>query len=94
MVAGPLVLLGWLSASAMREQQVQAQNNLLAILESRLDEFNRNTRELFANYKRNIEQSVSESKLGPFETLKDLERSNPVVRQCIFMSSDLSLIHI
>ena len=93
MVAGPLVLLGWLSASAMREQQVQAQNDLLAILESRLDEFNRNTRELFANYKRNIEQSVSASKLGPFETLKDLERSNPVVRQCIFMSSDSQMLY-
>ena len=90
LVAAPLVLLGWLSASATRESQQRAQEKIVSLLHSRLVEIDQSASQLFDSYVRRVTVAL-ENEAIPINALKKLRRSEPVVRQGIYV---LSLIHI
>ena len=85
MVAAPLVLLGWLSATTVRERQRTSQQRIVALLETRLSEIDRSLTEIFDDYARHIRSRVE----GPgrlVDRLVDMQREDPIVRRSLLVS--------
>ena len=91
LVAAPLVLLGWLSASATRESQQRAQEKIVSLLHSRLVEIDQSASQLFDSYVRRVTVAL-ENEAIPINALKKLRRSEPVVRQGIYVSANGQLL--
>ncbi|MGB7345283.1 MAG: HAMP domain-containing sensor histidine kinase [Pirellulaceae bacterium] len=92
LVAAPLVLLGWLSATTMANSQERARTQLTALLRSRLSEIDRSAIKLFEGYSRHLNKELVQSD-NVINRLRELRRTDPIVRQGIFVSSDGQLLH-
>ncbi|MCO8124845.1 HAMP domain-containing histidine kinase [Stieleria sp. TO1_6] len=92
LVAAPLVLLGWMSASAVKENQSAAKENLTTLLSSQLFDADRLVVELFADYARQLDAAL-ESPTPLLETLRQIRREQPIVRQGIFVNPDGLLLY-
>lgn len=85
MVAAPLVLLGWVSATTVRERQRTSRQRIVALLETRLSEIDRSLTVIFDNHARHIRSRVE----GPgrlVDRLVDLQREDPIVRRSLLVS--------
>ncbi|NND96503.1 MAG: HAMP domain-containing histidine kinase [Pirellulaceae bacterium] len=92
LVAAPLVLLGWVSATAMATSQERARDQLRLLLRSRLVEIDRSTAKLFDDYARSLTGSLAKT-TNVIEQLQQLQRTVPVVRQGLYVSSDGLLLY-
>ncbi len=92
LVAAPLALLGWISASAMRQQQDAAAAQLHGLLQRRLEEIDRNVSAVFDQYERELAKPMRESS-QPIATLRRLQLNEPAVRQGIFVGKDGLLLY-
>lgn len=92
LVAAPLVLLGWLSASAYQQQQRQAREQLTRFFESRLAEIDRSLAEVFDSYRRSLQSELEDQPIT-IDRLRQLDRENPIVRSSIFVNKSGVLIH-
>ena len=89
LVAAPLVLLGWVSTSALKQSQAQAQQQYVGLLVTRLSEIDQAANKLFNDYARELTQEVSANPdQSSIDTLRQMRRKNPVVRQGVLVSSD------
>jgi signal transduction histidine kinase len=86
LVAAPLVLLGWVSATAVRSSQRQAREELAALLSTQLLEARRTIHGVFESYARELSQDL-ESDSVIAETLRRMRRENPIVRQGMLIDS-------
>ncbi|MEM1067755.1 MAG: HAMP domain-containing sensor histidine kinase [Planctomycetota bacterium] len=92
LVAAPLVLLGWLSASAYQQQQRQAREQLTQFFQSRLAEIDRSLLEVFESYQRSL-RSRLDGRADTIAALRELELETPIVRSGIFVNESGMLIH-
>ena len=92
LVAAPLALLGWLSASAYREQQKSAREQLELIFQTRLAEIDRTLAYVVDGYARDLELAVvvSEDRL---QTLRQLDYRNPIVRASFLINDSGMLMY-
>ncbi len=92
LVAAPLALLGWVSATSMRQQRQFAEQQLQSLLTSRLNEINRSLEAVLDDHARslavklNVTDKVSEK-------LRDLKLSDPLVREGILVSANGVLVY-
>jgi signal transduction histidine kinase len=86
LVAAPLVLLGWVSATSMRDQRELAEQQLRGLLTSRLTEIDRSMGTLFEQYARQLAAALDKPGI-PGEVLRELQLTNPLVRQGILVSA-------
>lgn len=85
LVAAPLVLLGWVSATSMRQQRELAERQLGNLLTSRLVEIDRSLGDLFDGYARQLSGELN--KPGNLtDSLRELKLDNPLVRQGMVVS--------
>lgn len=84
LVAAPMVLLGWMSAGAVKTTQAKAKENLAALLSSQLHEADRRLGEVFDSYALQLDAEL-ESEQSVFDTLRRMRRELPMVRQGIFV---------
>ncbi len=91
LVAAPLALLGWLSASAMRQQQEAATAQLRELLSRRLQEIDGNLGSVFEEYERQLARMIAGTN-QPIARLRQIQLDTPVVRQGIFVGKDGSLL--
>ena len=84
LVAAPMVLLGWLSASATKASQIAAKESLANLLSSQLSDADLRISQLFDGYAARLDEQF-ESGESTFETLRALRREFPVVRQGLFV---------
>jgi signal transduction histidine kinase len=92
LVAAPLVLLGWVSATSMRQQREVAERQLRNLLTSRLIEIDRSLGALFDEYVRQLAEAVDKpGRLA--ENLRELKLTNPLVRQGIVVSANGVMVH-
>lgn len=92
LVAAPLVLLGWLSSSAYRQQQETARQELKFLYEARLDDHDRSLARVFDRYARDLESTLRKSD-SPVTTLRKMDREHPAVRQTMFVDASGLLIY-
>ncbi|MFK8115412.1 MAG: sensor histidine kinase [Rubripirellula sp.] len=92
LVAAPLVLLGWLSTSAHRDQQEAAREELVFLYRARLDDYDRTLRRVFGRYARDLEAKLRKSR-NPLVTLQRLDREHPAVRQAMFVNEKGMLLY-
>jgi len=91
LVAAPLVLLGWLSASSVRENRQQAESRLARLLSSQLADADRQVSGLFQRYAADLQGELVSS-TETIETLKRLRREHPIVRQGMYVNGDGKLV--
>ena len=92
LVAAPLALLGWLSASTYQTQQQHAREQLDALIQSRLAEIDRSLSQIFDGYSRQLESAVA----GPANVIgacRKLELESPIVRAGFFVNDRGLLIY-
>ncbi|TWU02651.1 Sensor protein KdpD [Stieleria varia] len=82
-----MVLLGWLTTSTMRTRREQAERNLAGLLSQRLNEFDEEIQQRFDRYVRDLSKTLS-SRSNAIALLKDMQRSEPILRTGIFVSAD------
>lgn len=92
LVAAPLVLLGWMSASAYQQQRKAAREQLVFFYQSRLDDHDRSLKNVFKRYERELEQQLTQSS-NTLATLRRLDREHPIVRQTMFVNDHGILIY-
>jgi signal transduction histidine kinase len=92
LVAAPLVLLGWVSAAAMRQQQLAATEQMRGLLLDRLKEVDRNSAKVFIDYQRRIARELSDAG-NMIAQLRQIQLHDPVARQGIFVSDDGLLLY-
>ncbi|QEF98059.1 Sensor histidine kinase TmoS [Stieleria maiorica] len=82
LVAAPMVLLGWMSATAVKASQAAAKENLATLLSSQLYDADRRIVQLFDNYAIRLDDELDGSD-SVFETLRRMRRQVPILRQGI-----------
>lgn len=87
LVAAPMVLLGWMSASAFRANQVAAKESLATLLSSQLYDADRKISQLFDRYADRLNSEL-DTETSLFDTLRRLRREVPIVRQGIYVDQD------
>ena len=92
LVAAPLALLGWVSATSYRQQQRQAKEQVQGLLVSRLHEIDNSLKGVLDSYSRRITSSLI--KVGSHSgVLRDLKLGDPVVRQTFLVSDSGVLVY-
>ncbi len=94
LIAAPLVLLGWTSVRGMRNENLIAKQGLTQLLEQRLSESEPALRGVVERYARDLSQrltSLSGAKL--LDALRELDRSEPIVRSTMLVQSSGTLVH-
>ncbi|OYP32255.1 sensor histidine kinase [Rhodopirellula sp. MGV] len=98
LVVTPIVLLGWLSASAARQSEIAAKETLAALLSTQLVEAQKSVHDVFRSYADQLDRAFE---LDPGRTspeialesrLRQLRRSNPIVRQGFIIGLDGDLV--
>lgn len=84
LVAAPMVLLGWMSASAVKANQAAARENLAKLLSSQLSDANLLVVQLFDGYADDLNSRLDTDE-QVFQVLRRLRREMPIVRQGIFV---------
>ena len=84
LVAAPLVLLGWVSASAVRSSQESAKENLAKLLSTQLYDTDRQIVFMFERYAATLSRDI-ETAPSLIPALKRLRRNYPIVRQGVFV---------
>lgn len=92
LVAAPLVLLGWLSASTYQQQQRQAQEQLSLFFRSRLGEIDRSLSEVIDTYERTL-RSQLDVPFVTLDSLRQLDLENPIVRSSIYVNQNGVLLY-
>ena len=92
LVAAPLVLLGWVSATATANSKKQAEEQLVTLLRSRLVEIDRSAAKLFDGYATHLTSELSRSP-NVIAKLQVLRRKDPIVRQGVFVSNDGQILY-
>ncbi len=87
LVAAPLTLLGWVSATSMREHRQLAEQQLKGLLTSRLTEIDRSLVSLFDRYANQLADKLDKPR-NVADTLTELRRTDPVVRQGILVTAN------
>lgn len=85
LVAAPLVLLGWVTLSAMQERERQASEQVEGLIRERLGEFDESISDMLQTHARRLQKEISGRK-NSIDALKEVQLSNPIVRQGIFVS--------
>lgn len=91
-VAAPLALLGWLSASTYRQQQETARRTLESFFQARLAEIDGSLADVIDVYHRELARDIG-SASDRIEKLKELDRANPIVRTTMFVNSNGVLVY-
>jgi signal transduction histidine kinase len=92
LLLGPLAALGWLGARSARDEQQMVEHRFARLLDARLSE-------VAAGIARRVEDSeLGLGRLGDFErsdaeTLRELARSEPLVRQVFLLDPKGKLLH-
>ncbi len=92
LVTAPLALLGWVSATSMRDQRQSAEQQLARLLTSRLSEMDRTLSVVLDGYTRTLSSSLEGSE-NVASVLTELRRSDPIVRQGILVSASGVLVY-
>jgi signal transduction histidine kinase len=92
LVATPLVLLGWLSASAHQQQQRRARDQLTQFFQGRLSEIDRSLSEVFDGYGRSLRSAMEQEPLT-IDSVRQLELEHPIVRSTIYVDRSGILLH-
>ncbi|WP_182868331.1 sensor histidine kinase [Rhodopirellula sp. JC639] len=82
LVAAPLVLLGWMSATAVTASQAAAKDNLATLLSSQLYDADMRIVQLFDSYAIRLDDQLDASD-SVFEALRRMRRQEPILRQGI-----------
>ncbi|MEO1525100.1 MAG: HAMP domain-containing sensor histidine kinase [Planctomycetota bacterium] len=88
LVAAPLVLLGWLSANAVQASRRQARENLSSLLATQLFDANQEVCGQFDGYATQLNASLQSGTANVIETLRQMRRDAPIVRQGILVDAD------
>ncbi|WP_372898790.1 sensor histidine kinase [Stieleria sp.] len=91
LVAAPMVLLGWMSANAIKASQVAAKENLATLLSSQLYDADRRIVQLFDGYALRLNEQLDESP-SVFEALRRMRREVPIVRQGIVVDPSGTMV--
>ena len=91
LVAAPMVLLGWMSANAVKTSQVAAKENLATLLSSQLYDADRRIVQLFDGYALRLDEQLDASQ-SVFETLRRMRREVPIVRQGIVVDKSGTMV--
>ncbi|MDG2221506.1 MAG: HAMP domain-containing sensor histidine kinase [Rubripirellula sp.] len=92
LVAAPLVLLGWLSASAHQQQQRQAREQLSLFFRSRLGEIDRSLSEVIDTYERSLRAQLDERAVT-LDALRQIDLETPIVRSSIYVNQNGVLVY-
>ena len=84
LVAAPMVLLGWMSASAVKSSQAAAKESLTRLLSRQLEDANVKIVQLFDSYAQQLNREL-QSDADIVESLRRMRREMPVVRQGILV---------
>jgi signal transduction histidine kinase len=87
LVAAPMVLLGWMTAGAVRANQDAAKENLATLLSSQLDDADRNVSQLFDGYAARLNAALDDGG-SVIQNLRRMRRELPIVRQGIYVDPD------
>ncbi|MDV6029458.1 MAG: HAMP domain-containing histidine kinase [Phycisphaera sp. RhM] len=91
LVAAPMVLLGWMSANAIKASQVAAKENLATLLSSQLYDADRRIVQLFDGYASQLNEQLDASQ-SVFEALRRMRREVPIVRQGIVVDPSGTMV--
>lgn len=87
LVAAPLVLLGWVSATALRDQRVESRRRLQSAFAEQLRETDRTLAGVLQQHTRELSEQLS-LPVDPLVTLRSMQRNLPIVRRGLLVSSD------
>ncbi len=92
LVAAPLVLLGWVSATSLRDQRDAAERQVQGLLRSRLVEIDDSLAKIFDDYVRRLAAEWDSPGNLP-DLLRELELNDPLVRKGILVSDNGVLVY-
>lgn len=92
LVAAPMVLLGWMSASAVKANQSAAKESLATLLSSQLTDADQRIAQLFEGYATELDDELN-SPEPVFQTLRRMRRTNPIMRQGIVVDSSGVMVY-
>ncbi|MCC9601963.1 HAMP domain-containing histidine kinase [Stieleria sp. JC731] len=91
LVITPIVMLGWLSASATRQSEVAAKEALANLLSTQLYEVSDNIADVFATYAKQLDDALIDAD-DCRDVLRQMRRENPIVRQGILINREGQLV--
>ncbi|PAY17031.1 hypothetical protein CKO51_23645 [Rhodopirellula sp. SM50] len=91
LVAAPMVLLGWMSANAIKASQLAAKENLATLLSSQLYDADLRIVQLFDGYALRLNEQLDASQ-SVFEALRRMRREVPIVRQGIVVDRSGTMV--
>ncbi len=94
LIAAPLVLLGWSSVRGLRNENLIAKQRLTQLLEQRLLESEPALRAVIDRYERDLSTRLAVLS-GPklLDALRDLERTDPIVRSTLLLQASGAVVH-
>ncbi len=86
LIAAPLAMLGWIGAALIREQELQAKQQVAALANARLSEIARSIDDVMSTQHRRVTQTLASLESLP-DRLTQLEWNDPHIRKTMWVSA-------
>lgn len=92
-IAAPLAILGWTSVRSLQSESIAARQQIDSLFQQRLRESQQPLVALFDEYQRHLADRFSGDVVERLQSLRTLERTDPIVRSCLLVQRNGQMSH-